>query len=198
MPRSAWRKWFVLAAVLVLATGTGLPHAAFAKDGGGGGGGGGSSSGNGGDGGGDHGGGGGNGSSGENHGGGGNGNGGGGGGNQDGGNNGNGGGGNDGNGGNGDGGEGGSGRRNKGSQGQWDQSGSNEARNAVSHGLALPLGRVLPVVNGAVSGKVLDVDLQQFPTGRWFYKFLVLTRNGAYSEVLVDALRNRIIRVRKR
>ncbi|HET7717788.1 MAG TPA: hypothetical protein VFK86_19345 [Bauldia sp.] len=47
-------------------------------------------------------------------------------------------------------------------------------------------------------GRVLDVDLQQWRTGGWVYKFLILSREGAYSEVYVDALRNRIVRVRER
>ena len=37
-------------------------------------------------------------------------------------------------------------------------------------------------------GRVLDVDLQQWSTGGWVYKFLVLDSEGGYSEVFVDAL----------
>jgi uncharacterized membrane protein YkoI len=80
----------------------------------------------------------------------------------------------------------------------WDNSGSSEARGAVSHGVALPLARVLPLVRTRVPGKVLNIDLQQRAGGAWVYKFLVLDRQGAYSEVLVDALRNRIVGVRRR
>ena len=68
----------------------------------------------------------------------------------------------------------------------------------MSRGVALPLNRVIPVVRQAVPGRVLDVDLQQGATGRWVYKFLVLSRDGDYSEVFVDALRNRIVRIRER
>jgi uncharacterized membrane protein YkoI len=64
--------------------------------------------------------------------------------------------------------------------------------------VALPLNRVIPVVQQAVPGRVLDVDLQQGATGGWVYKFLVLSRDGGYSEVFVDALRNRIVRIRER
>jgi uncharacterized membrane protein YkoI len=68
----------------------------------------------------------------------------------------------------------------------------------VSRGIALPLDRVIPVIRKAVPGKVLEVDLQQWATGGWVYKFLVLSKGGTYQEVFVDALRNRIVRVRER
>ncbi|MCB1502057.1 MAG: hypothetical protein KDK07_20110, partial [Bauldia sp.] len=77
-------------------------------------------------------------------------------------------------------------------------SGSSEARGAVSRGVAVPLSRVIPMVGQAVPGRVLDVDLQQGTGGRWVYKLLVLDGAGEYNEVTVDALRNRIIRVRER
>ena len=86
----------------------------------------------------------------------------------------------------------------QGGSGAWNNSGSSEARGAVSRGIALPLDRVIPVVRKAVPGKVLDVDLQQWATGGWVYKFLVLNKGGTYQEVFVDALRNRIVRVRER
>ena len=68
----------------------------------------------------------------------------------------------------------------------------------MSQGVALPLNRVIPVVRQAVPGRVLDVDLQQWATGGWVYKFLVLNSEGEYSEVFVDALSRRIVRVRER
>ena len=88
--------------------------------------------------------------------------------------------------------------RNRGGEGNWDTSGSKEARGAVSHGVALPLARVIPVVRQAVPGRVLDIDLQQWASGGWVYRFLVLDSHGRYSEVFVDALRNRIVKVRGR
>jgi hypothetical protein len=80
----------------------------------------------------------------------------------------------------------------------WDNSGSSEARGAVSQGMALPLNRVMPVVRQAAPGRVLDVDLQQWATGAWVYKFLVLSSEGEYREVFVEALSRRIVRVRER
>ena len=71
-----------------------------------------------------------------------------------------------------------------GGSGDWDNSGSTEARGAVSRGVALPLNRVIPVVRQAVPGKVLDVDLQQWSTGGWVYKFLVLSREGEIQRSL--------------
>ncbi len=198
MYRRQWLRPFLIASALLFALGVLAPAAAVAKDGGSGSGsgsgGGGGNSGHGG------GGGGGNGGSG----------GGDDGGDDDGGDGGTGGGdhagdgGGDDQGGSGTGGNGGGGTgvgpgRSKGrGGGDWDNSGSTEARGAVSQGTALPLNRVMPVVRQAVPGRVLEVDLQQWATGGWVYKFLVLSSGGTYSEVIVDALSRRIVRVRER
>jgi hypothetical protein len=194
MFRLSWLRTVVLVAALAVAGAVVVPSAVFAKDGGGSSGSGGGSSGSGG------------GSSG--HGGGNSGHGGddgggddgghddgdhGGGGKDDGGHGGD----NSGRGNGGGGGGGGSGpSRNRGGDG-W-SSGSSEARGAVSRGVAVPLNRVIPMVRQAVPGRVLDVDLQQGAGGGWVYKLLVLDAEGEYNEVTVDALRNRIIRVRER
>lgn len=85
-----------------------------------------------------------------------------------------------------------------GRSGDWDNSGSGDARRAVSGGKALPLARVMPVVRKVAPGQVLEVDLQRAVGGSWVYKFLVLSSGGAYREVTVDALGNRVIRVRER
>jgi len=73
-----------------------------------------------------------------------------------------------------------------------------EARGAVATGVAVPLKRVIPMVRQAVPGRVLNVDLEQVAGGGWVYKLLVLDGQGKYSEVYVDALRNRIVKVRER
>lgn len=199
MPRCRWLRFALFALSIAIVIGAVSPVAVYAKDGGGGGGGngGGGNQGNGGggneghggggddgggddggeghggdDGGGDHGGG-------DDHGG-----------DDDHGN---------GNGNGGTGGEGqGRGRTRGGGLGNWDNSGSVEARGAVASGVAVPLKRVIPMVRQAVPGRVLDVDLQQVAGGGWVYKFLVLDGQGKYSEVYVDALRNRIVKVRER
>ena len=97
-----------------------------------------------------------------------------------------------------DGGGGGSSGPGPGRDGDWDNSGSGDARRAVSGGKALPLARVMPVVRKVAPGQVLEVDLQRAVGGGWVYKFLVLSSGGAYREVTVDALGNRVIRVRER
>jgi Peptidase propeptide and YPEB domain len=80
----------------------------------------------------------------------------------------------------------------------WDTSGSSDARRAVDGGAALSLNKVLPTVGQAVPGSVLDVDLQRLIGGGWVYKFRVLTADGTYMEVFVDAIRNRVLQVRRR
>jgi len=213
MPRCRWLRFTLLALSIAIAIGVVAPVAVFAKDGGGGNGGGGNGNGGGGnqgngggggnqghggggddgggddgggddgggghggdDGGGDHGGG-------DDHGDDGNGN-----------DNGGIGGGNGGTGGEGQ----GRGRTRGGGLDNWDNSGSVEARGAVATGVAVPLKRVIPMVRQAVPGRVLNVDLEQVAGGGWVYKFLVLDGQGKYSEVYVDALRNRIVKVRER
>lgn len=190
MSRRPWFRPFLVASAILFSVGVLAPVAAVAKDGGSSGGSGsGSGSGHGGgnsgsgggggdDGGGDDGGG--DGGGGEDHGGGGD---------DHGGDSGTGGGGGTG---------GGPGRSKGRGGGDWDNSGSTEARSAVSGGMALPLNRVMPVVRRAVPGRVLNVDLQQWATGGWVYKFLVLSSEGAYSEVIVDALSRRIVKVSER
>ena len=39
---------------------------------------------------------------------------------------------------------------------------------------------------------------QQSPGAGWFYKFLVLTGDRGYREVIVDALSNAILQIRQR
>jgi uncharacterized membrane protein YkoI len=83
----------------------------------------------------------------------------------------------------------------RGQEGRWGTTTPEQARQAVSQGWALPLSSVLPVVLSAVAGQVLEVDLNQAPSGEWQYKFLVLTRDRRYREVLVDARRNQVLRI---
>ena len=85
-----------------------------------------------------------------------------------------------------------------GSSDAWDVSGPVDARLAVSRGWALPLGVVLASLATAVPGKVLAIDLQRSSTAGWFYKFLVLTGDQGYREVIVDALSNAILKIRQR
>ena len=83
-------------------------------------------------------------------------------------------------------------------RGGWGSTSSEQARDAVSQGWAFSLSTVLPTVSKAVPGQVLEVDLHQSWTGEWHYEFLVLTRDRRYQEVVVDARRNQILRIRRR
>lgn len=100
----------------------------------------------------------------------------------------------------GSGGSGGSGNSGSGGggKGDFDTSGSREARNAVAKGMALSLSKVIPTVKRKFPGNILDVDLRSAGGGRLVYRFLVLSREGSYREVDIDALRNVVVRVRDR
>lgn len=105
----------------------------------------------------------------------------------------------DGGGGTGSGGSGGTGGKSpSGLGGNTKESGSAEARAAVAKGWALPLRVVMPTARKAGAGKLLDVDLRRTTAGGWVYQFLFLASDGRYREVYVDALRNRVVKVRKR
>ena len=102
-------------------------------------------------------------------------------------------------GGTGSGGSGGTGGKSpSGLGGKTKESGSAEARAAVAKGWALPLRVVMPTARKAGAGKLLDVDLRRTTAGGWVYQFLFLASDGRYREVYVDALRNRVVKVRKR
>lgn len=68
-----------------------------------------------------------------------------------------------------------------------------DATNAVARGWAIPLERVLPTVALVARGEVLEVDLRQNGLTEWRYEFLVLTPEGVYREVIVDARRNEVL-----
>jgi uncharacterized membrane protein YkoI len=65
-------------------------------------------------------------------------------------------------------------------------------------GWALPLKQVLPVARSAAPGDVLEVYLGRATNGAWFYAITILSTDGRYREVYVDARRNRVIEVRRR
>ncbi|MGL4812465.1 MAG: PepSY domain-containing protein [Beijerinckiaceae bacterium] len=45
---------------------------------------------------------------------------------------------------------------------------------------------------------MLEADLRRSDDGGWQYEILVLSSDGRYREVTVDARRNRIIQIRRR
>ena len=80
----------------------------------------------------------------------------------------------------------------------WGSTTAEQARQAASQGWVLSLDSILPSVLRAVPGRILEVDLREIRTGEWLYEFLVLTTDGRYREVMVDARRNQILQVRRR
>ncbi len=51
------------------------------------------------------------------------------------------------------------------------------------------------MVRRSVPGEVLDVALAQRQDGAWAYQLTVLTRDGEYCDVTVDAKRNKLMQV---
>lgn len=61
-----------------------------------------------------------------------------------------------------------------------------DAREAVEHGQALSLARILPLALRAVPGEVLEVELES-EHGRYIYEIEILARNGRVRKVILDA-----------
>lgn len=60
-------------------------------------------------------------------------------------------------------------------------------------GTAVPLSHVIPIVKAKVGGDILDVKVKHLVSGVMVYDITVLTVEGRYRSVVVDAERNRII-----
>jgi uncharacterized membrane protein YkoI len=70
------------------------------------------------------------------------------------------------------------------------------AREAVSRGLIEPLDAILPKVQQKVPGSLLSVRLRQNENGAWIYGLVILSPEGKYRRVLVDAAENRILQAK--
>jgi uncharacterized membrane protein YkoI len=70
------------------------------------------------------------------------------------------------------------------------------ARDAVSRGLVQPLDSILRNVESAVPGSVLSARLKRDDGGVWLYRLVILSPEGRYRNVIVDAARNAILQVR--
>ena len=70
------------------------------------------------------------------------------------------------------------------------------AREAVRAGQIVPLASVLKTVQTAVPGDVLKISLDRTVVGKWDYKITVLTPQGYYRDVDVDAGDNRITEIK--
>ena len=70
------------------------------------------------------------------------------------------------------------------------------ARDAVSRGLVQPLDSILRNVETAVPGSVLSERLKRDDGGVWMYRLVILSPEGRYRNVIVDAARNAILQIR--
>lgn len=73
-----------------------------------------------------------------------------------------------------------------------------QARLALSAGRILPLADILGVARGAADGRVLDVALRRDFFGSWTYRVTLLSREGRYSDVSIDAGGGDVLDVRRR
>ncbi len=71
-----------------------------------------------------------------------------------------------------------------------------KAMAAVRSGEIVPLASVLKTVEKSVPGDVLNVDLSHDVVGTWNYKITVLTPQGYYRDVNVDAGSNNVTSIR--
>ena len=71
-----------------------------------------------------------------------------------------------------------------------------KAMAAVRSGEIVPLASVLKTVEQSVPGDVLNVDLSHDVVGTWNYKITVLTPQGYYRDVNVDAGSNNVTSIR--
>jgi uncharacterized membrane protein YkoI len=70
------------------------------------------------------------------------------------------------------------------------------AREAVKKGQIVPLASILKTVQKSVPGDVLKIGLSQDVVGGWNYSITVLTPQGYYRDVNVDAGRNQITQIK--
>ena len=70
------------------------------------------------------------------------------------------------------------------------------ALEAVKRGEIVPLASVLQTVQQSVPGDVLNVKLTHDTVGAWNYTITVLTPQGYYRDVNVDAGKNNVISIR--
>jgi hypothetical protein len=70
------------------------------------------------------------------------------------------------------------------------------ARDAVKKGQIVPLSSILKTVQKSVPGDVLKVALNKDVEGSWNYSITVLTPQGFYRDVDVDAGSNQITQIK--
>jgi hypothetical protein len=67
---------------------------------------------------------------------------------------------------------------------------------AVSQGKIRPFSEILHAVSDAVPGPILSVHLRQEPTGSWIYNLVILSPEGRYRQITVDATNSRVLRIK--
>jgi len=67
---------------------------------------------------------------------------------------------------------------------------------AVSQGKIRPFSEILHAVSAAVPGSVLSVHLRQKPTGAWIYNLVILSPEGRYRQITVDATNSRVLQIK--
>lgn len=67
---------------------------------------------------------------------------------------------------------------------------------AVSQGKIRPFSEILHAVADAVPGSILSVHLRQKPTGSWIYNLVILSPEGRYRKITVDATNSRVLQIK--
>lgn len=76
-----------------------------------------------------------------------------------------------------------------------DRASHDEARRALERGEVKPLAEILQIVQPALGGEVISVDLER-KHGAWVYEFRVIGGDGRRREVYVDGLSGAVKRVK--
>jgi hypothetical protein len=67
---------------------------------------------------------------------------------------------------------------------------------AVSQGKIRPFSEILRNVSAAVPGSILSVHLRQKPAGAWIYNLVILSPEGRYRRITVDATNSRVLQIK--
>ncbi len=67
------------------------------------------------------------------------------------------------------------------------------AQDALARGQIKPLDAILHNVQSTIHGELLSARLQENSPGAWIYRLVILSDNGRYHRIVVDAGRNVIL-----
>ena len=71
------------------------------------------------------------------------------------------------------------------------------ARDALARGQIQPLDAIMRNVRSTIHGELLSARLQEDNAGAWIYRLVILSDNGRYHQIVVDAGGNVILEVTK-